>query len=201
MALAGAAWRSHAPSMDLEDLSHAHRTVAALARGLDAADWSRTTPCPDWDVAAVVRHLVIGEQAFTTALAGVPYDLPAVAAEVAEMPDAVLPDVLESAGETLRDALSVAGPGEYPTGIGPLPARAIVELRTIEALTHGWDVARATGRPLGVPEEVAERALAASHRLMTLLPADRTPFAPPQPVDDAAPAADRLAALLGRRPG
>ncbi len=187
--------------MDLEDLADTHRTVTVLARALDPVDWSRATPCPEWDVAAVVRHLVIGEQTFTTALTGVPYDLSEVSAEVAEMPDAVLPDVLESAGETLREALALAGPGEYRTGIGPLPVRAIVELRTIEALTHGWDVARATGRPLGVPEEVAERALAASQRLMTLLPADRTPFAPPQPVGDAAPAADRLAALLGRRPG
>ncbi|MQW75852.1 TIGR03086 family protein [Nocardioides sp. dk4132] len=187
--------------MDLEDLAHAHRAVAALARGLDAADWSRTTPCPDWDVAAVVRHLVVGEQAFTTSLTGVPYDLSEVSAEVDDMPDAVLPDVLESAGDTLREALAVAGPGEYPTGIGPLPLGAIAELRTIETLTHGWDVARATGRSLDVPEQVSQRALQASRRLMTRLPVDRTPFAPPQPVDDAAPAADRLAALLGRRPG
>ena len=33
---------------------------------------------------------------------------------------------------------------------------------------------------------------------MERLPPDRTPFGPPQPVADDAPAIDRLAALLGR---
>ncbi|NPC95742.1 TIGR03086 family metal-binding protein [Nocardioides sp. zg-DK7169] len=187
--------------MDLEDLMHVHRGVAALARGLDPADWSRATPCPGWDVAAVVRHLVDGEQAFTTSLSGVPYDLAAVYAEVEELPDVLLAEVLESAGDTLREALAVAGPGSYPSGLGPMPAPAIAELRTIEALTHGWDVARATGHPLEVSDEVAERALEASRRFLLRLPPDRTPFGPSQQVDDAAPAADRLAALLGRRPG
>ncbi|WP_127479970.1 TIGR03086 family metal-binding protein [Nocardioides pantholopis] len=187
--------------MEPGDLTSAHSAVTTLVRGLDAADWSRSTPCPDWDVAAVVRHVVVGERAFTTSLAGLPYDLPALSAEVADLPEATLPDVLESTGAALREALAASGPGEYPTGIGPLPAPAILDLRTIEALTHGWDVARGTGRPLDVPEQVAERALEASRLLMARLPADRTPFAPPQPVDDAAPAVDRLAALLGRRPG
>ncbi len=187
--------------MDLNDLTHAHRAVAALTLGLDRADWARATPCPDWDVAAVVRHLVAGDRAFSTALGGVPYDLPVVTAEVAEIPDEALPGALADAGDALRAGLAAAGPGAFPSGIGPMPAPAIAELRTIEALTHGWDLARATGLPFEAPEDVLERALGASRRLMERLPADRTPFAPPRPVDEGASAADRLAALLGRDPG
>jgi uncharacterized protein (TIGR03086 family) len=74
----------------------------------------------------------------------------------------------------------------------------VVHLRTVETLVHGWDLARAVGRPAPFPEELAEGELAFSRDLLDRLPAGRTPFGPPQPVADDAPALDRLAALLGR---
>jgi uncharacterized protein (TIGR03086 family) len=75
-----------------------------------------------------------------------------------------------------------------------------VHLRVVETLVHGWDLARATGRELDVPAQVAEAELAFSRDLLGRLPAGRTPFAPSRPVADDAPALDRLAALLGRAP-
>jgi uncharacterized protein (TIGR03086 family) len=98
----------------------------------------------------------------------------------------------------LREAFAAAGEGPFPTGIGPMPAPAISELRTIECLAHGWDVARGAGARLEVDDAVAERAIAHSLALMERLPPDRTPFASPRPAPDDAPAIDRLAALLGR---
>ena len=184
--------------MALDDLSLAQAAVSDLlgAVGLDA--WARPTPCEEWDVAAVVRHLAVGERAFTTSLGGVAYELPVIAAELAEVPDGDLPGTYAAGAAHLRDALTSAGTGTFPTGIGPMPAQAIAELRTIEALTHGWDVARGAGLTLEVESEVAERAIAHSRALMERLPPDRTPFGPPQHVADGAPALDRLAALLGR---
>ena len=79
-----------------------------------------------------------------------------------------------------------------------MPAPAITHLRTIEALTHGWDVARGAGTRLAIDDAVADRAVAHSLVLMERLPPDRTPFGPSQPVPDDAPAIDRLAGLLGR---
>jgi len=79
-----------------------------------------------------------------------------------------------------------------------MPAPAISELRTIEALTHGWDVARGTGGRVDVDEAVAARAITHSLALMERLPPERTVFGTPQPVADDAPAIDQLAALLGR---
>ena len=184
--------------MDLDDLTQAQSAVTELLGGLRPDDWARPTPCEDWDVAAVVRHLAVGERAFTTSLGGVAYELPVIAAELADVPDEDLPGTYASGAAHLRDALASAGAGPFPTGIGPMPAPAIAELRTIEALTHGWDVARGTGRLLEVADEVAERAIAHSLALMERLPADRTPFGPARPVADDAPAIDRLAALLGR---
>ena len=81
-----------------------------------------------------------------------------------------------------------------------LPGPAIVHLRTVETLVHGWDLARAIDRPAPFPEDLAEGELAFSGDLLGRIPEGRHPFGPSQPVDDDAPAIDRLAALLGRDP-
>lgn len=182
--------------MDLDDLAHAQAAFGAVLAGLGADDWGRPTPCDGWDVAGVTRHLMAGERAFTISLGGAPYDLPAITAEVAALPVDDLTAAYDVGASALRAALADAGPGRtFPTGIGPMPPSHIAELRTIEALVHGWDVA---GDSLDVDDAAAERAIANSRALMERLPPDRTPFGPPQPVADAAPAIERLVALLGR---
>jgi uncharacterized protein (TIGR03086 family) len=188
--------------MDLADLTLAQTAVTAVLASLGSDDWSRPSPCEDWDVLGVVRHLHVGERAFTTSLRGVPYDLPALQAEVLAIDVADLPAAYAEGAGRLREALVAADPaGAFPTGLGPMPPPAIDELRTIEALVHGWDVAKGTGRRWESEEASAERAIAHGLALMARLPRDRTPFGPPQPVADDAPAIDRLAALLGRRAG
>jgi uncharacterized protein (TIGR03086 family) len=184
--------------MELDDLTRAQAAVASLLTTLGPDDWTRSSPCDDWDVGAVVRHLTAGERAFTTSLGGVAYDLPAITADLAAVPLTDLPAAYAAGAARLRDALAAAGDGTFPTGIGPMPATAVAELRTIEALIHGWDVARGVGAAYDVEAAVAERAHTHSLALMERLPPERTPFGPRQPVPADAPAIDRLAALLGR---
>ena len=185
--------------MSLADLARAQAAVRAALARLEADDWGRPTPCDDWDVLAVTRHLVVGDRAFAVSLSGSPYDLAALTAQVADIGPTRLPTTYDAGAVALRDGIARADPdGAFPTGIGPMPAPAIAELRTIEALTHGWDIARGTGTSLGVDDAVAERAIAHSQALMKRLPPERNVFGSPQPVADDAPAIDRLAALLGR---
>jgi uncharacterized protein (TIGR03086 family) len=69
----------------------------------------------------------------------------------------------------------------------------------VDLLTHGWDLARATGQPADFPEDVAERALAGARRaLMSRPQGPGAPFAAEVPVPADAPAVDRLAGFLGR---
>ena len=181
------------------DLARAQSAFSAVLESLAPDAWSRSTPCEEWDVEAVTRHLMAGERAFTVSLGGTPYDLAALSAEVAAVPLADLPSTYAVGAVALREALAHADHGgAFPTGIGPMPAPAIAELRTIEALTHGWDIARGAGVELVVDEAVAERAIAHSLTLMERLPPERKVFGTPQPVAADAPALDRLVALLGR---
>jgi uncharacterized protein (TIGR03086 family) len=90
--------------------------------------------------------------------------------------------------------------GTYTVPAGTLPGSAVVHLRTVEMLVHGWDLARATGQQVPFSDDLAEPELAFSGDMLQRLPAGRQPFAPSRPVSGDAPAIDRQAALLGRTP-
>lgn len=187
--------------MELADLAHAQAAVGSLLAGLPADAWDRSTPCEDWDVAGVARHLVIGERAFATSLGGEAYDLPTIRAEVLEIPAEDLPTTYAVGARDLHLALAAADEeSTFPTGLGPMPTVAVTRLRMIEALVHGWDVAHGAGVTLEVDDDVAERAIRHSLALLERLPPDRQVFADPQPVAEDASALERLVALLGRSP-
>lgn len=82
---------------------------------------------------------------------------------------------------------------------GSLPGSIVVGMRTTDVLTHAWDLARATAQPSDLDAELAEEMLAAAReRLQPDFRGPGRPFGPEQPCDALRPAADRLAAFLGR---
>jgi putative transcriptional regulator len=75
----------------------------------------------------------------------------------------------------------------------------LARVRVVEVLTHGWDLARATGQSGSFPDDVAERALAGTRRALTERPqGPGAPFAAEVAVPPTSPAVDRLAGFLGR---
>jgi uncharacterized protein (TIGR03086 family) len=107
-----------------------------------------------------------------------------------------------SSADELLEALRAPGVVErtHTLPAGTLPGPGVVHLRTVETLVHGWDLARATGRPAGFPDDLCEQALRFGRDLLGRIPEERLPFAPSRPAAGDAPAIDRLAALLGRTP-
>ncbi|MGY1623822.1 TIGR03086 family metal-binding protein [Geodermatophilus sp. SYSU D00965] len=190
-------------------------TLAPLATALDGTgqlvaavtpdQWDAPTPCTDWTVRQLVNHLVGGNRLVVRVLRGKP--LPpmdqlgrrASVDQLGEDPAASHRDSADQLLAALREPGVLERAHTLPAGT--LPGPALVHLRTVETLVHGWDLARATGRPAPFPDELAEPELAFSRDLLGRLPEDRQPFAPSRPVADDAPAIDRLAALLGRSVG
>src|SRR5262249_18815438 len=73
-----------------------------------------------------------------------------------------------------------------------------LQWRIVDLLTHGWDLAQATGVVADLPDDLVEQALTFARAQLPSQPrAGR--FADPQPIGDHAPGIDRLAALT-RRP-
>jgi len=72
----------------------------------------------------------------------------------------------------------------------------VVALHLVETVTHGWDLAKATGQHPAFDPDVVRTAAQFTQ-------GERPPsaaFAAPVPVADDLPEIDRLAALLGRTP-
>ncbi|GAA5142693.1 TIGR03086 family metal-binding protein [Nocardioides marinquilinus] len=176
-----------------------------VVRLLAEARWDAPTPCEGWDVATLARHLVTGERAFTTALRGSAYDLAAIDAEVQRIAPADLPSAYAEAAHGLRAAADAAPPERsVPLPLGPRPPSVAVEVRTLEAVVHGWDLARALGRSPHLGDDAALSPLVESaDRLRAGLEAARpgtTALGTSHEVTPGAPALDRVVARFGRDP-
>lgn len=168
----------------VDQLADALERTGRLIVGIRDDQWHDPTPCSEWDVRAVVDHLIKGNATLVGALGagdGETADYQEVAARLLEafrQPGALDRMVTVSAGT--------------------VPAAFALHLRLTEQLVHGWDIARATGQKTDFPEELAEEEFRFSERAVAQLPPDRKPFKPSRPAPENASTIDRLAALLGR---
>lgn len=153
------------------------------------------TPCPAWDLRALLDHMNDSLQALEEA-AAVRRVWVGVTADAAVDPVAAVRDRacrLLAAWSRRQDDADVSVDGR------PLTQRLLFSAGALEIAGHGWDVAAACGVRRTVPADLAERLLRVAPVLVT--DADRPArFGPPVQVAASAPAGDRLVAFLGRDP-
>ena len=164
--------------------------------GIRPEAWAAPTPCTELDARGVLNHLVRGNLLFVAIVRGEPRPVPGT--------DHLGDDPLAAyrrAAAQLQEAFAAPGvlDSVYEAPFGTAPGAVLVHVWIAEVLTHGWDLARATGQRGDFPDDVAERALARSRRRL-VQPAEGpgAPFAAEVPVPPDAPAVDRLAGFLGR---
>jgi uncharacterized protein (TIGR03086 family) len=190
------------PNAPAELLARALDATGDLVAGVRPDQWEAPTPCTGWSVRDLVNHFVGGNHMFAGILRGGQLAPPAQAAK-ARAADHLGDDPVAAyrqSGRALQDAFAQPGvlAQMFPSPVGTVPGVVVLHLRITELLVHGWDLARATARRAA--RRRPRRARTAVHPgKLADIPADRQPFAPPQPVSADAPAIDRLAACLGRR--
>jgi len=180
-------------------LERALDQTAAIIAGIGAEQAALPTPCTDWDVRALVRHL-IGQDLrnFTVAARGETADWQAPAGNVGEDWAGAFRDGAAQLLAVWRAAdldrpITMPGGGQAPLG-----ARASQQMA--EFAVHGWDLVKATGQRVSLDPQLAERALDWSHQM--LRPEARgKAFGPEVPVPPDAPIYDQLAGWFGRDPG
>lgn len=153
------------------------------------------TPCAEWDLTRLLRHLDDALAAFTEA-AETGYV--AATAQARPDPDATAASLRDRTGRLLgawahepgRPTVSVAG-HEVATLL-------LAATGALEITVHGWDVARACGEDRPIPEELAASLLEVAPLVVR---ADDRPgrFAPAYDVAPTATTAERLLAFVGRR--
>jgi uncharacterized protein (TIGR03086 family) len=181
-------------------LEHALEQTAAIIAAIRGGQAGLATPCPGWDVRALVRHLVGQDlRNFLAAARGATADWQTPAGELGEDWAA---DFREGAARLLAvwRAADLDEQVAMPGG-GRAALRSRVDQQITELAVHGWDLAVATGRQAGLDPAVAEHALTWSRRM--LRPEHRGPgraFGPEVSVRPDAGVYQRLAGWFGRDP-
>ncbi|MFE5095586.1 TIGR03086 family metal-binding protein [Streptomyces sp. NPDC056638] len=166
--------------------------------GVGADQLSLPTPCDDYDVEALINHIVGWLLVFEAGAQGRSHDVDAAnhmcGADPAREFRAAAAGVVEGWEKYGFDRqVSVTG--------GEMPGEAVFSMTLMEYLTHGWDLAVATGQPIPYTDQEAAETLARAE--VTLPPqyrGENLPFGQIVRVDANASAVDRLVAFLGRRP-
>jgi uncharacterized protein (TIGR03086 family) len=159
------------------------------------------TPCGDFDIRSLVGHMTFA--AGRLAMAGRRehiIDEPAVITGVADADWATTFGAAAGRAVTAwaaDDALE----GEIEVPFGTFPADLVALIYVEEQVTHGWDLAVATGQWASLDPALAEVILPV---VQQYVPAegrgDALGFGPVVEVPDSTPVYDRLAAYLGRNP-
>ena len=183
----------------LQALERAFDHTAEVVGGVRPEDLDEPTPCPDWDVRTLVAHF-----------AGVVVNMGRGAAgEALLAPDRAFPvgDGDDLAGRfraeadrTLAAWRAQGLEGEVDVGAGPMPATVAAGVNLLDTSTHTWDLAKATGQPAELPDDLAATVLEVAQGVTSPELREVVGIDPPLPVaDDASPTA-KLVAYMGRRP-
>jgi uncharacterized protein (TIGR03086 family) len=182
----------------------AYENAAVIVSGTDAGELGQPTPCPGYDVAALIDHLVeAGRRAAALGRGQAPP--PGDESAHVELPDAPgqLRGTAEEAAQAWGDdsslSLTIAMPwGEEYTGA------TLVGMYLAELAAHAWDLAMATGQTGKLDPSLARPALEGARAMVK--PQYRNAAGSGAPFGSEvspAPNADdweRLVAFMGRDP-
>ena len=184
--------------MDTIDFGPATRTLAALVGAVRDDQLDDPTPCPDWSVADLLRHVGGLTLEFTASAQKVP-----TAARAADGLSGAWRQRIQDDLAALAGAWTDPEAYQGDTHAGPVTLSGAETARVAlnEVTVHGWDLARATGQDYPAdPGAVGEctRFVAAFDA-----PAndDGGLFGPPVATADDATDVDRLVGMTGRDPG
>ncbi|NNN09320.1 MAG: TIGR03086 family protein [Acidimicrobiaceae bacterium] len=186
-----------------EAMFHAYDHAADVVAGVNPDQLESPTTCPDYDVAALVDHLVgAGHRAVALGRGESPGgdEFPHV-----ELSDA--PEQLRRAGQEARAAWSddarLVATVTMPWG-ETYSGSTLVDMYLVELATHAWDLAAATDQLDQLDSDLATNALVGAHSMLKPeyrnAMGDGSPFGSEvQAPTDSSPW-ERLAAFMGRQP-
>jgi uncharacterized protein (TIGR03086 family) len=179
-------------------------STAEVVKATPASQLDAPTPCTEWNVRALLSHVIgtlwlaeglLADQAPRYPM--VPGGLPSA--------DLAGDDPAAAYAEASAAALAAAGAGDaltrpHVTPLGDMPGPALAGFTTLDILVHGWDLARATGQPADLDGRLAAHVLEFAGQALATPESRAARIAPALAVPAGAPVTSRLVAFLGRQP-
>ena len=184
---------------NIELHERALEATTAIVANVEPAQFGAPTPCTDFDVRTLLNHMIGGNYLFVKIADGEPGTTrPALGDHVRD--DALTP-YEESANAVARawsDPALLDKTVYLP--FGEFPGAFAVGIHTVEAIVHGWDLAKATGQPTELPAELYAVAWQNTKDIEESFRGPGGPFGPAVEAPAGASDTQRLMAWLGRQP-
>jgi uncharacterized protein (TIGR03086 family) len=169
-----------------------------VVRQVDAGAWENRTPCEEWNARQLAGHVMGVMQIAVEMLRGGELSGSLAPVSVGSDPAAEW----ERVAATVRSEVAGADlDEERDTVLGRRPLSFSLTFPTFDLYLHAWDLARATGRHVQIPDDV----LAWIEGFLGQLPGERMRgpkvFGPEQPAPPTADRTTRLMAFTGRKVG
>jgi uncharacterized protein (TIGR03086 family) len=181
--------------------ARATEQAAALLKTVQPGQLTGPTPCAEFDVRALLSHIVGGTLRIAVAgeggdgLAVKPFAEGVADDDWAAAYDEVRTRVLKAWESDER----LTAPVRVPWG--EVPGWAALSGYVMELVTHTWDLNEALGRPLELDPELSAFALATARRVLPEPQRDAgTPFDSVLDAPEGADVHEQLASWLGRKP-
>lgn len=170
-------------------------------RAVPPGGWAAPTPCPEWDVRALVNHMTRGNLNYIGLLAGATREEFLARRDADALGDAPIAAYTESVRACAR-AFAEAGAldrvVDYP--LGELSGRRALAVRTADSVVHTWDLARALGADATLDPDLVAWIDESHDDIFAGLAVTTRVFAEPPPGAPGDSRQDRLLRRFGRNP-
>ena len=172
-------------------------TFRQVLNGVAPEQITSATPCASFDVAQLIDHTIGTQNMVTDALQDKPFNMTGVEVARSEQAAAFERAAADAVAELHRDG---ALDKTVTLPFGTFSGEKLMGLAALDTFQHAWDLAKATGQNTDLDAELAGSlmGLAVAHMAHVPRGEEPAPYGPEQTAPAGAPAADRLAAFLGR---
>jgi uncharacterized protein (TIGR03086 family) len=184
------------------DLPEAHAgslmNTREIVAAIDRSQFRDPTPCEDWDVETLLRHVVSGNLWVPPLVGGETIEQVGDRFDGDVLGDDFVDAYMRSA-DAAADAFGAPGAMDAPCAVsyGPVPGSVYCGHRIIDVLVHGWDLAYATHGNTALPDELVDACLGIVEPQLAQLEGSGA-FGTDHTIPADASAQTRLLALLGR---
>lgn len=180
----------------IQRIETATARTAEIVKGVKMDQLSNPTPCSEFDVRLLLNHMIGGLEMLRQAAAGEKAARPE-GDQFGDDPGKAYDERRKRLLDTIKGEGVLEKTWEMP--FAPMPGQMMASIAFVEHVTHGWDLAKATGQDTTIPDDLLKESL----EVVTPMDAMwRMPgvCGPKVDVPDDASETDKFAAFMGRQP-